>query len=264
MLFALGGFAVTIVGAFMWRVARSLGRARVREALAADPRPPVLYLRSFDDDVVPLPSIASARRPLFELFSLRGADPFEECVAWELESYGPVVAVGRPGGSLASLGAAREHLSNDTWHGEIEARMGAAGSIALAPGETPGLNWELEAIVRGGHLGKVIFVFPPLPPSELSRRWAHTTAVLRGAGASLGEMPVSAALVHTTTVRVDGALRVTWARSRDEATYRTAVDRASDVGPPVAVPDAPGDAVLAVAAAEHTGSGGPVDGRDQA
>ena len=122
-VFAVGGLLVTMLGAVLWRIARSLGRARVREVLRSDSRPPVLYLRSFGDDAVPLPIIASARRPLFELFSIRGADPFEECVAWELDSYGPVVSVGRPGGSLASLGAAREHLSNETWHGEISDRM---------------------------------------------------------------------------------------------------------------------------------------------
>jgi len=141
-LFAVGGLLVTMLGAVLWRIARALGRARVRQVLRTDSRPPVLYLRSFGDDAVPLPIIASARRPLFELFSVRGADPFEECVAWELDSYGPVVSVGRPGKSLASLGAAREHLSNETWHGEIADRMRTAGSIALAPGETAGLAWN--------------------------------------------------------------------------------------------------------------------------
>jgi hypothetical protein len=185
-----------------------------------------LYLRSFADDSVPLPIIASARRPLFELFSVRGADPFEECVAWELDSYGPVVAVGRPGGTLASLGAAREHLSNETWHDEIESRMRDAGSIALAPGDTDGLAWELEAIVSGGHLPKTIFVFPPLAPAELDRRWSHTSAVLRAAGAMVDELPAPCSLVHTLQIRDDDSMRATWAFTRDEATYRSAVDRA--------------------------------------
>ena len=225
IVFASGGLVVAMLGAVLWRVARAFGRARVREVLAADPRPPVLYLRSFADDSVPLPIIASARRPLFELFSVRGADPFEECVAWELDSYGPVVAVGRPGGRLASLGAAREHLSNDTWHDEIESRMRDAGWIALAPGDTDGLAWELEAIVSGGHLDKTIFVFPPLAPTELDRRWAHTSRVLRAAGATVDELPAPCGVVHTLQIDGDDAMRVTWAFTRDEATYRTAVDR---------------------------------------
>ncbi|MET0661745.1 MAG: hypothetical protein ABWZ42_01310 [Ilumatobacteraceae bacterium] len=225
IVFAFGGLLVAFLGAMLWRAARALGRARVREVLAADPRPPVLYLRSFADDSVPLPIIASARRPLFELFSVRGADPFEECVAWELDSYGPVVAVGRPGGRLASLGAAREHLPNDTWHDEIQSRMRDAGWIALAPGDTDGLAWELEAIVSGGHLDKTIFVFPPLAPTELDHRWAHTSRVLRAAGATVDELPAPCSVVHTLQFGGDDAMRVTWAFTRDEATYRTAVDR---------------------------------------
>ncbi|HSP28523.1 MAG TPA: hypothetical protein VLN74_08240, partial [Ilumatobacteraceae bacterium] len=142
VVFAIGGLLMVALGAVLWRVARALGRARVTDVLRRDPRPPVLYLRSFDDDAVPLPIIASARRPLFEFFSIRGADPFEECVAWELDSYGPVIAVGKPGGSLASLGAAREHLADDTWRDEVAERMNSAGWIVLAPGETAGLAWE--------------------------------------------------------------------------------------------------------------------------
>lgn len=226
IVFAFGGLLVAMLGAVLWRAARAFGRARVREVLSADSRPPVLYLRSFADDSVPLPIIASARRPLFELFSVRGADPFEECVAWELDSYGPVVAVGRPGGRLASLGAAREHLSNDTWHAEIQSRMSDAGWIALAPGDTDGLAWELEAIVSGGHLHKTIFVFPPLAPAELDRRWTHTSRVLRMAGAFVDELPAPCAVVHTLRYGADESVRVTWAFTRDEATYRTAVDRA--------------------------------------
>ncbi len=240
-VFAAGGLLVTMLGAVLWRIARSLGRARVREVLRSDSRPPVLYLRSFGDDAVPLPIIASARRPLFELFSIRGADPFEECVAWELDSYGPVVSVGRPGGSLASLGAAREHLSNETWHGEISDRMRNAGSIALAPGETAGLAWELEEIVTGGHLRKTIFVFPPLAPSELARRWAHTSSILRSAGAIVGDLPAPHGIVHTVQIGPDDTVRATCADTRDEATYRVSVDRALETAgvmpSNIAVPD---------------------------
>src|SRR5690606_15994055 len=123
VIFVAAGLAATLLGAVVYRLARASARAGVRRVLMADHRPPALYLRSFDDDSVPLPTIASARRPLFELFSLRGADPFEEAVAWELDTYAPVVAVGRPGGTLRSLGAAREHLAQDTWRTEIASRM---------------------------------------------------------------------------------------------------------------------------------------------
>ena len=215
---------------------RAGARSRPRARGPAQPtagRPCCTCVRS-----VTMRSRCRSSRPLavrlFELFSIRGADPFEECVAWELDSYGPVVSVGRPGGSLASLGAAREHLSNETWHGEIADRMRDAGSIALAPGETAGLAWELEEIVTGGHLGKTIFVFPPLAPSELARRWAHTSNTLRAAGAVVGDLPAPHGIVHTVQVGPADAVRATCADTRDEATYRVSVDRALQAAEPVA------------------------------
>jgi len=192
--------------------------------LEADRRPAALYLRSFGDDRLPLPMIASARRPLLELFSPRGADPFEEAVAWELNSYGPVVAVGRPGRSLASLGAAREHLTDDTWRDHVAERMDHAAVIAIATGETEGLAWELGEVVRGGYLDKTVFVFPPVAPTDVAHRWAFTASALAGAGVVPEPLPAPSGLVHTAQVAPDGAVRVTTATRRDEATYRTAVD----------------------------------------
>jgi hypothetical protein len=226
VLFGIGGFPVAVLGAWLFRIARALGRSGTKRVLEVDHRQAALYLRSFDDDSVPLPVIASARRPLFELFSLRGTDPFEESVAWELNSYGPVVAVGRPGRSLASLGAAREHLSDETWRDQVASRMDEAGIIAIATGQTDGLAWELGQVVTGGHVSKTVFVFPPVAPAEIGLRWEHTAASLVGAGQAVGSLPVSPALIHTVRIEADGTPRVTFAHRRDEATYRTAVDYA--------------------------------------
>ena len=226
ILFTIGGFVVAAIGGSLFRLARALGRAGTKRVLERDGRRSALYLRSFDDDSLPLPTIASARRPLFELFSLRGADPFEESVAWELNSYGPVVAVGRPGRSLASLGAAREHLSDETWRAQVANRMEEAGIIAVATGETDGLAWELGQVVSGGHLAKTFFVFPPLAPDALDRRWAHTSASLAEHGLAVGPLPVPPSLIHTVRLDTDGTASVTYATVRDEATYRTAVDYA--------------------------------------
>jgi hypothetical protein len=236
IVFGIGGFGVAVLGAGLFRIARALGRSGTKRVLEVDHRQAALYLRSFDDDSVPLPTIASARRPLFELFSLRGTDPFEESVAWELNSYGPVVAVGRPGRSLASLGAAREHLSDDTWKDQVASRMEEAGIIAIATGQTDGLAWELGQIVTGGHLAKTFFVFPPVAPAEIGRRWEHTVASLVGAGHAVGSLPVSPALIHTVRIEEDGTTKVTFANRRDEATYRTAVDHALEPAIPAVYP----------------------------
>ena len=240
LAFTIGGFLVAVLGGALFRLARALGRADTRRLLAVDHRPPVLYLRSFDDDTLPLATIASARRPFFELLSFRGRDPFEEAVAWELATYGPVVAVGRPGRSLASLGAAREHLSDDTWKAQVAGRMHDARAIALAAGETPGLHWEVAQVVAAGHLAKTVFILPPLPADALARRWTFTSAALKSAGAVVDELPADVGLVHTVQVGAGGGVAVTTAHQRDEASYRTAVDRAMALvpAPPTAGPEA--------------------------
>ena len=229
VLFFVGGVVVVVLGSAMFRLARAWSRADSRHLLNADRRPPVLYLRSFEDDTVLLATIVSARRPMLELFSLRGADPFEESIAAELDTYGPVIAVGRPGRSLASLGAAREHLPDATWKDEVAARMAAAGTVVVATGETDGLRWELGRLVQAGHLAKTVFVFPPLGTDEIGRRWDYTAEALRQAGSSVGALPAGAGTVHTAQVGEDGAVTVTVARRRDEASYRTAIDRAMAV-----------------------------------
>lgn len=237
VIFAIGGLAATVLGAWLFHLGRALGRAGTKRTLALDPRPAALYLRSFGDDTVLLPAIASARRPLFELFSLRGADPFEESVAWELSGYGPVVAVGRPGRSLASLGAAREHLPDATWRQQVAARMDEAGTIVIATGETDGLVWELGEVVKGGHIAKTFFLFPPVAPDELDRRWVHTAGALTQAGQAVASLPIPPALIHTVRLDPDGRPMVTYAKRRDEATYRTAVDRAMEPVHPAPHPE---------------------------
>ena len=224
--FAIGGVAIAALGGVLFRLARAWGRATTHQLLSVDHRPPILYLRSFGDDALPIATIASARRPFFELFSFRGRDPFEEAVAWELTTYGPVVAVGRPGHSLASLGAAREHLSDETWKTQVAARMAEAQAVTVATGETPGLHWEIEQLVTAGHLHKTVFLFPPVPADLLGQRWAFTSTALASAGAPVGPLPSDVAAIHTAQVSSSGQVLVTVALRRDEASYRTAVDRA--------------------------------------
>jgi hypothetical protein len=234
------GLVVLICGGLLSRQARRLGRVGVARLRHLDPRPPMLYLRSFGDDTLPLASVVSARRPFFELFSVRGREPFEDAVAWELASYGPVVAVGRPGASLASLGAAREHLPDATWQVEVAERLAEARALVVAIGESPGLAWEVGHVVSGGHLDRTMFLFPPLDEAALRARWSSVAAALAVAGRPPIGLPVDAGLVVTAVVEPE--LVVTVADRRDEASYRAAVDRSmllldttaapSDVPPP--------------------------------
>jgi hypothetical protein len=220
------GVLLLVIGGFTVRLARMWARVSAERLRARDPRPPVLYLRSFEDDDLILPAVLSARRPFLELFAVRGSDPFEESIAWQLAAYGPVVAIGRPGRSIASLGAARDLLPDDVWRQGVSERMAAARAIVVTIGSTDGLRWEMAQLISGGYLDRTIFVVPPTGDEAIRERWRFTTEAVNAAGADVAELPVAPErILAAATVRA-GEWWVAVGDLRDEATYRVAMDRA--------------------------------------
>jgi hypothetical protein len=220
LLIALVGVIITLTATAVLRLARARGRSGAERTRHRDPRPPVLYLRSFNDDDVALPCVLSARRPFLELFTLRTTDPFEESLAWELSTYGPVTAVGRPGGSTHTLGAARELFTDETWQGHVVERMSNARSIAVVIGETPGLEWEIETIARHGFLDKTLFLMPPGEADDQRRRWQFMQA---GLPEDLRPADLDLSSILSFQI-IGGVVAVTVSDRRDEAAYRVAVD----------------------------------------
>ena len=103
-------------------------------------------------------------------------------------------------------------------------RMHGARAVVVATGETPGLRWEVSQVVAGGHLDKAVFVFPPLEGGALARRWEFTSTALAAAGAGRSAPGGPGAHPHRPG-GADGVVTATIAARRDEASYRTAVDR---------------------------------------
>jgi len=97
----------------------------------ADTDPPaVLYLRSFDKD-------ATAAK-------LGGAFTEEESLTQLLSSFGPVVAIGRPGESLPEAGARRMYVNDSEWQTTVEGLMQRSRLVAIRTGRSGGLRWELR------------------------------------------------------------------------------------------------------------------------
>ncbi len=227
------GLVLLVVGGVAVRLARMWSRSNATRLRQLDRRPPIVYLRSFKDDALPLPTVVSARRPFLELFAPRASDPFEEAVAWELAPYGPVVAIGRPGRSLASLGAARDHLSDDEWRDGVTGWMAAARAVVMAIGSTRGVQWEIATLATHGHLDKTVFLFPPTDVVTHQERWRFTARALRDAGMLVPPLPGDPDRALTAVLDAHGQWHVATATVRDEATYRVAVDMAmAAVAPP--------------------------------
>jgi TM2 domain len=144
-----GLFAVVVALAVLHLLRRIVRHEAVTaaESMARDPRPPVLYLRSFKDDraAVLTDHGAPGTAALIGLFAL--ASPEQE-LAWLLGEYGPVVAIGKPGEALPELGAARLYVGHDEWQAKVHSLMQVAGLVVMRVGSTPGVAWEVEQALR--------------------------------------------------------------------------------------------------------------------
>ena len=127
----------------LWSFSRRHLAPSADEAQRADPRPPILYLRSFVDDETAV--VDDGGFKLWGRFlSLLGVPNPEQEMAIVLKQAGPVVAIGRPGEKLPQLGAARLYVSNDRWQAEVLDLMSRARLVVIRIGATPGVRWEID------------------------------------------------------------------------------------------------------------------------
>ena len=141
--------------------------------LRKDSRPPILLLGSFQDD--------NAR--LFNTFwwnligviaRERHRDPsYEANVEEVLSSYGPVVAIGRPGEFTVPRGAARFYVEDKRWQDEVRTRIREARLVVVVLGASSGLMWEVRTLLETGLHAKILIAIPPRPGIETERRWAE-------------------------------------------------------------------------------------------
>jgi hypothetical protein len=156
---------------------RDSARRRVMESaatvVAKDPRQPVLFLRSFASNKVPL---SKAQFPWY----LRVFDPgsqyltLEDLLLHESHAHGPLVTIADPSQPSIPVGAARWRVADAQWKVFLETQLELAGSVVVSLASTAGVRWELETIKRLGALRKTIFIVPPFA----TRNWGHFEELL--------------------------------------------------------------------------------------
>ena len=155
-LAAGGALAVTTIVGLYGRHLAMTGRkqraALAAEATSRDPRPPVLYLRSFADDEV----VAEAHivRGFIQLSTE------EEQFARVFNRIGPFVAIGDPREGLPDLGAARFYVGDDAWQQRVEDLLARARLVVLRLSATGGLLWELQAVIARSDPNKLLLLMP--------------------------------------------------------------------------------------------------------
>jgi hypothetical protein len=147
------GFLVLLLAGGFWAASPSILQPNLSEALKSDTRAPILYLRAFKDDVLPVSSFSKAEPEDRRL---------ELAVTSGLKTLGPVIAIGEPGEAVPDVGAARGYLAGDKWQDAVTSWMKNARMIVMLASATRGVRWELKRIVDHKHVLKLVILFPPL------------------------------------------------------------------------------------------------------
>jgi hypothetical protein len=152
---------------FLYRRARRHALLPAAELRKKDPRPLILYLRSFVDDTIEMNARVANGRSWLDR-SVRVT--FEEVVAGHLWRYGRIEAIGKPGDRLPPLGSAREYVPDESWQQKVEQLMKDASMIVVVVGQTEGLTWELSKLLELGLTSKLVLLLPPVQTLDLRAR----------------------------------------------------------------------------------------------
>ena len=150
------------VGFFFLIYARHYLRPDFQTVVSSDQRPPVLFLRSFEDDEKL--DYQHADKALFD-FSL------ESRLADQYSSLGPFIAIGKPGDKTPHFGAARANLSDAEWQDTVKNWMKYSTLIILMIGRTHWVEWELRRIIEAGYTWKLMILFPQVRPPRWKLFW---------------------------------------------------------------------------------------------
>lgn len=181
-------------------------RLRARPALQAvleDPRPPVIYFRSF--------SVERAEARIHSTGRI-GDLPAETRLLPSLERIGPVLAIGRPGERLALIGAARLYVVDDDWKEVAQTLLHNAGVVVVRADPArfgQGLAWEIAAARRILTPDKLVVWLP----SGLSARQLESLHTLIGAtpGSELPPAPAKGGFL-----RFGSGWQARWTESLDD------------------------------------------------
>ena len=158
-------------------------------ALRMDRRSPVLYLRSFQDDSLPDPTLPSMSwipyrfpRPSFV------KHPYERSVTRVLQRLGPTICLGRPGERYPEVGAARLYVSHSDWRQAVAYLMAHAAAVVLTVGRTESLWWEIDTALTTVPRERLLFFFPYCEGVDLRRSIARKYWAFLGLGQVTGTM----------------------------------------------------------------------------
>jgi len=145
------------------------------EVIASSEKKPILYLRSFALD-------SEDNENTFHIYGGVTApiNLFESSLAWAFSDAGPLVAIGRPGETFATTGAARVYVRDDEWQAKVFELAQDAAFIVWVYGKSDGLRWEIAQLVGRVPPEKLVVALPfwEVPPRKRRPLWSDVLATI--------------------------------------------------------------------------------------
>lgn len=136
--------------------------ALIMQAFQVTRRPFGLFLRNFEIEAYDYltPEVDGEQRQV--VTALRNPGSVEEKLAAALEDRLPLLGIANPSNLLGRSVVPRLTLPNDGWQAVVENLIAHAHVIVMdCQSLAPGVQWELDAIVRAGRQDAAILVLPP-------------------------------------------------------------------------------------------------------
>ena len=169
---AVGG-GLFSVGVLVRRWAKRKAAPTAAELLRADPRPPVLYLRAFRDDMA---MRGVTFQELHQPFILGRELSEEEQLAAAVASVGPLIAIADPGSRFQNVGAAKASYADDAWQAGVQKLIAESALVLIRVSSTDFVYWEIEQAWRIAGPQKTIFLFGDLTAaSDFKQRFEALT-----------------------------------------------------------------------------------------
>jgi hypothetical protein len=149
-----------VIGGAMLTLAQRNVRWSINQLLEADHRAPILFLRAFNDDQVPLQNAKLTLQGRAGRW-LESVANLDRLLVEEGTPYGPVVAIGNPRDKFPPYGAARGYFDEKTWKSAVADLADDALVIVICLDRTEGIWWEVEHIAKLGYLPKTLFLIHP-------------------------------------------------------------------------------------------------------
>lgn len=215
------------IGALQFRRVRTILRVR---RMTTDLRPPILLLRSFDDDGVTFDrfslSVVGGGRTTWNEHTGKFEETLEEHIVNSLYRFGPVVAIGRPGQDEVPVGAARHYVevgdearrSPLFWLDHVQGLVDSSAVIILLIGPGVGLALEIATLMTSRAVGKILLAFPP-NCYDIDTRWRYLQSLLVNLSWGMPDLPASipfSAVAALAPSRGQGDWTIYWTDPNDE------------------------------------------------